>query len=483
MTTKPKDTAHSEPVTEAAHKECAICGELKPVSEFLRRTGKRSREGARRGTCRDCRKRQQTEDADSLEAQVDDAPTDTADKPDNTMRAEDQGQQPEQDEQAAYKPPPSPQPVGEASKRRRRGRKKSKAAAGLSQGAQQTDAPETAPEAEGEQDERPPAPATEPEAGDRQVTPSRGHKGEVSGAGGTVQALGDEAVRAKTDDSPSERDEDGSGVERSTGAKRRRRRKRKASAAAGLPAEEQTPVPAVDTPGRGSAQGQNGERKGRRNIVAEDDELQVASESSVSPESDKPVVTQEDEPLRAPRKRKRKRKRKGKTPAAQTIRTPSAGAIARIKSLPADPKLPKHASLMQVETPDVSALRTTRKGIVWMRGRTEKGKRWHQETDLETAQTLVREHAAVILNPYTVQRLYSNKTFRHYILTRDRYTCYFCGNYGDTIDHLLPRAKGGHTTPLNCVCACNLCNQSKADRDMDEFMQNYVPPPAGMETD
>jgi hypothetical protein len=69
------------------------------------------------------------------------------------------------------------------------------------------------------------------------------------------------------------------------------------------------------------------------------------------------------------------------------------------------------------------------------------------------------------------QRLFSNKDFRKYILTRDHYTCYFCGEYGDTIDHLLPRAKGGHTTPDNCVCACNVCNQSKADKDLEQFMR------------
>lgn len=182
----------------------------------------------------------------------------------------------------------------------------------------------------------------------------------------------------------------------------------------------------------------------------------------------------EDSNSQQPTLKSRKRKRKRRSKASKT--TPAVVDAPRIKPVPSKKKLPQHASLMQVDTPDVSGLRTTRRGVVWMRGRTEKGRRWHQETDLETAQTLVREHAAVILNPHTVQRLYSNKTFRSYILNRDHYTCYFCGEYGDTIDHLLPRAKGGHTTPLNCVCACNLCNQSKADRDMDEFMQNYVPP-------
>lgn len=120
---------------------------------------------------------------------------------------------------------------------------------------------------------------------------------------------------------------------------------------------------------------------------------------------------------------------------------------------------------------DVSLLRTTRKGTVWMRGKTDKGRRWHQEIELELAVTLVNERAAVIVNRTTIRRLFSNKDFRSYILTRDNYTCHFCGQYGDTIDHMLPRAKGGHTTPDNCVCACNECNQSKADKDIEDFMR------------
>lgn len=465
MTTTPKDTtAHTEPLVEETHKECASCGENKPIAEFLRRTGRRSRQGARRGTCRDCRKRQQTEDASALVHQDNASSPDTTDKPAESSEAEPQ-------------PPPSSSP---AAKRRRRGRKASATDELPEDG--QTLPPVTAAPETGR------GSAVQPESPD-------GHDPKADGSA-AVSSEGADAHKAAQPHA--QLSEDGPSDDRSAVPSKRRRRKRKPSAAATETGGEQSQE---DEPPASSEQTHEEEilaaprthssstSRGRRTPLVEDDESLAATqppkslEPSGSPESYKPGVMQEDEPLRAPRKRKRKRKRKGKAPAAQMVQTPSPGATARIKSLPADPKLPKHASLMQVETPDVSALRTTRKGIVWMRGRTEKGKRWHQETDLETAQTLVREHAAVILNPYTVQRLYSNKTFRHYILTRDRYTCYFCGNYGDTIDHLLPRAKGGHTTPLNCVCACNLCNQSKADRDMDEFMQNYVPPPAGMETE
>ncbi|MCF7757724.1 HNH endonuclease [Paenibacillus xylanexedens] len=128
-----------------------------------------------------------------------------------------------------------------------------------------------------------------------------------------------------------------------------------------------------------------------------------------------------------------------------------------------------------IDPEDPASLRTNRQGMVRMRGKTDKGRRWHQEVDMELAVTLVKEKAAVVVNRYTIRRLFSNKDFKRYILTRDQYTCYFCGSYGDTIDHLLPRAKGGHTTPLNCVCACNLCNQSKAAMDAEEFMRSGIP--------
>ncbi len=144
-------------------------------------------------------------------------------------------------------------------------------------------------------------------------------------------------------------------------------------------------------------------------------------------------------------------------PVASTLKSPHRSTRALPAPLPA-------------EGPDATVLRPNRQGKIRMRGRTDKGSRWHQEVDLELAVTLVQQHAAVVVNRNTIRRLFSNKAFRRYILTRDRHTCFFCGNYGDTIDHLLPKAKGGHTTPMNCVCACNECNQSKADRNLEDFI-------------
>ncbi|TXH11879.1 MAG: HNH endonuclease [Spirochaetes bacterium] len=53
---------------------------------------------------------------------------------------------------------------------------------------------------------------------------------------------------------------------------------------------------------------------------------------------------------------------------------------------------------------------------------------------------------------------------RNNILKRDKYTCAYCGRYGDTIDHINPVSKGGETSWMNCVTACYDCNSLKRDR-------------------
>lgn len=50
------------------------------------------------------------------------------------------------------------------------------------------------------------------------------------------------------------------------------------------------------------------------------------------------------------------------------------------------------------------------------------------------------------------------------VLRRDQQRCGYCGERGNTIDHLLPQSRGGRNTWLNTVCACQSCNHRKAAR-------------------
>ncbi len=57
---------------------------------------------------------------------------------------------------------------------------------------------------------------------------------------------------------------------------------------------------------------------------------------------------------------------------------------------------------------------------------------------------------------------------RKNILLRDRYTCQYCGKPGNTVDHVVPRSRGGEDSWTNCVCACSSCNRRKNNRTPSE---------------
>ncbi|MHA6616968.1 HNH endonuclease [Pseudonocardia sp. DLS-67] len=55
------------------------------------------------------------------------------------------------------------------------------------------------------------------------------------------------------------------------------------------------------------------------------------------------------------------------------------------------------------------------------------------------------------------------------VLRRDGRRCAYCGKRADTIDHVVPRSKGGAHAWDNCVAACRTCNSRKADRLIEEL--------------
>ena len=58
---------------------------------------------------------------------------------------------------------------------------------------------------------------------------------------------------------------------------------------------------------------------------------------------------------------------------------------------------------------------------------------------------------------------------RHNVFKRDGHRCAYCGSSERlTLDHLLPRARGGRTTWTNLVTACQKCNAKKGDLLIEE---------------
>lgn len=58
---------------------------------------------------------------------------------------------------------------------------------------------------------------------------------------------------------------------------------------------------------------------------------------------------------------------------------------------------------------------------------------------------------------------------RENVFKRDGFKCQYCGNNKElTIDHLIPKAKGGKTSWNNLVTACKNCNSKKGDYSPEE---------------
>lgn len=57
------------------------------------------------------------------------------------------------------------------------------------------------------------------------------------------------------------------------------------------------------------------------------------------------------------------------------------------------------------------------------------------------------------------------------ILRRDNYTCQYCGRKSRqlTIDHVIPRHRGGPHAWENLVTACPPCNHNKGGKMLNEF--------------
>lgn len=56
------------------------------------------------------------------------------------------------------------------------------------------------------------------------------------------------------------------------------------------------------------------------------------------------------------------------------------------------------------------------------------------------------------------------------VLKRDEYMCQYegCDNKGTTVDHVIPRSRGGKTCWENLVACCHSCNSKKADKTLAE---------------
>ena len=96
-------------------------------------------------------------------------------------------------------------------------------------------------------------------------------------------------------------------------------------------------------------------------------------------------------------------------------------------------------------------------------------------------------HAATVSVPnplvirlrYVVKVPYHRRTAlsRRAVFARDDHRCQYCGGTADSIDHVMPRSRGGLHVWENVAAACRPCNLGKRDRTPDEAGMRLARPP------
>jgi len=89
--------------------------------------------------------------------------------------------------------------------------------------------------------------------------------------------------------------------------------------------------------------------------------------------------------------------------------------------------------------------------------------------------------AVIVLTRYVKFAFNTLTPNRANIIWRDQNRCQYCTKDFEsralTIDHVLPRSKGGRNTWANLVAACKKCNQKKGNKTPDEANMRLVREP------
>jgi len=108
---------------------------------------------------------------------------------------------------------------------------------------------------------------------------------------------------------------------------------------------------------------------------------------------------------------------------------------------------------------------------------------------IEAAEAMLRSERFSIPRPLVIRLVYyvriprrmSLPITRRTVLARDHYTCQYCRTIPPrkllTLDHVMPRSRGGKTTWENVVTACQKCNGRKGSRTPEEINMKLLTQP------
>jgi 5-methylcytosine-specific restriction endonuclease McrA len=88
-------------------------------------------------------------------------------------------------------------------------------------------------------------------------------------------------------------------------------------------------------------------------------------------------------------------------------------------------------------------------------------------------------HVIRLVTYVRVPRAVQRKISRRALFARDGWRCVYCGTTSGrlTLDHVLPRSRGGASVWENVVTSCSPCNLRKGNRTLEEAAMTLPKPP------
>lgn len=95
-----------------------------------------------------------------------------------------------------------------------------------------------------------------------------------------------------------------------------------------------------------------------------------------------------------------------------------------------------------------------------------------EEDALNTTSIKIKIPEIILLRNYSGTFIKKMKLSRRALLARDNYTCQYCFKrppVKPTVDHVIPKSKGGRSSFSNTVIACRKCNERKGNKTLEEL--------------
>jgi 5-methylcytosine-specific restriction endonuclease McrA len=92
---------------------------------------------------------------------------------------------------------------------------------------------------------------------------------------------------------------------------------------------------------------------------------------------------------------------------------------------------------------------------------------WYEDRKVRSQRFETNIPAVIMMRHYATRKNYVRFS-KSLVYLRDQYTCLYCGcgveRKDATLDHVIPRSRGGKTTWENSATSCRKCNHEKGDK-------------------